>query len=157
MGIGQLGGGFELDSFGAGQSAKLADGSFAPSRFAVVRKDFGLGVEGDFRIVAIGGLEVEGISPRFFIALVSNGAPEGDSEQFAERTRAAGNFDEFIENLVGVLSRRGSSSAGEGCHKNEGAGEASHWHSPLETQGKSKRCRMKVNSPKLLSGKTSRA
>jgi len=33
--------GFELDGFGAGQSAKLADGSFAPGRFAVVGKDSG--------------------------------------------------------------------------------------------------------------------
>src|SRR2546421_13081176 len=140
MGIGQLGRSFKLDGFGAGQSAKLADGSFTPSRFAVVGKDFGLGIEGDFRIVAVGGFEVEGISPRFFVALASNGAFEGGGEQFAEGTRAAGSFDEIVENFVGVLSRRGSSGAGEGCHKNEGAGKASHWRSPLETQRTDKSC-----------------
>src|SRR5882672_789905 len=86
MGIGQLGRGFELDGFRAGQSAKLAYRSFAPGRFAVVGEDFGLGVEGDFRIVAVGRFEVESISPRFFVALASNGAFEGGGEQFAEGT-----------------------------------------------------------------------
>src|SRR5260221_5185583 len=140
MGIGQLGGGFKLDGFGAGQSAELACRSSASGGFDVVGKDFGMGVEGDFRIVAVGRFEVESISPRFFVALASNGAFEGGGEQFAEGTRAAGGFDELIENFVGVLSRRRSSSAGEGCHKNEGAEKTSHWRSPLETQGTDKSC-----------------
>src|SRR5579871_1040605 len=104
MGICKRGSRFEFGGIRTGERAKFASGVFAPGRLPVVGEDFGLRSECEFRVEAIRGFQVEGVSAGFGVTLASDRTVERNGQKFGEGMRAAGSLNVGVEDLAGALS-----------------------------------------------------
>ena len=93
MGVVETSNGFELDGLRTNERADFSRRILMPGRFAIVGENFWLPANDEFRVIAVGRFQIEGIGAGFGVTLAGEGAFDGEGLEFAELAGAASGFD----------------------------------------------------------------